>query len=163
MMQPSTLRKEFIADHQEMIRGLARLVAALSEGDGRAAAKIADEIDVVVGPHIQFEEEVYYPQLRMEMGDEPVDRFYEEHAEGLEAVRGLLALGPDHHYSSEELTTLLREAETALRHAESCGRMLSHLTVLPAERQSELLSRLRGFRRAGVRWTACGRRSELRR
>lgn len=89
---PNPLHKAFLEDHKVLIRGLARIRAALIDGDVAAAARTADEIDRAVGAHMRFEEKVFYPKLRSKLGDEFVDQLYSEHGMGQAAVRLLIEL-----------------------------------------------------------------------
>ena len=83
----SPLTKAFLDDHREMTRRIAGLLDALKRGDAPAAFQFADELDRVAGPHIEFEEAVFYPLLVEARGREFVGRLYREHGEGRHAVK----------------------------------------------------------------------------
>lgn len=64
MTDPSTaLREAFLEDHKHLTRGLTRTLEALRDGDDASAIRLADTMDQAVGPHMAFEEEVFYPKL----------------------------------------------------------------------------------------------------
>jgi hemerythrin-like domain-containing protein len=150
----SPLTKAFLDDHREMTRRIAGLLDALKRGDAPAAFQFADELDRVAGPHIEFEEAVFYPLLVEARGREFVGRLYREHGEGRHAVKTLLerkkagqAIDP------RDREELIREVETAMDHAGTCGTLLSHVATLDDERQAELLEELEKFRKQHHRWS----------
>ncbi|MHC4429725.1 MAG: hemerythrin domain-containing protein [Planctomycetota bacterium] len=149
----SALRDAFLEDHRHLVQGFSRLVEALEADDLVTAVRVAGELDVAAGPHIEFEETVYYPQLARTMDRGDVDRLYHEHDLGLDAVRTLLAHDPQQPLEPEQKRRLIEESRTALEHAVSCGALLSHLTVLDERRQAEILEDLRSIRKRGRRWT----------
>lgn len=146
--RPTELEREFAKDHQVLTRGLARVLDAVEEGDLDRARALADELDREAGPHIRFEEEVYYPRLRSRLGEDFVEQLYGEHDEGQEAIRSLLrSEGP---LQPDEVAHHLR---TALEHALSCGTLLSHLEGLSDEEREKMVEQLRELREQSVRWT----------
>ena len=52
----SELGEAFVEDHQHLTRGLNHLLEALRNENFQEAAWIAEELDTIAGPHIQFEE-----------------------------------------------------------------------------------------------------------
>jgi Hemerythrin HHE cation binding domain len=151
MKEKNPLAKAFLEDHKHLIQGFSRLLGALEEGDVTEASQIADDIDRLAGPHIEFEEEFFYPILEQVRGREYVSQLYKEHGAGLHAVKSLLGAKSD--LGSDETEALVSEAQTALDHAVSCGGLLGHVTALDEEQQVELLQKLLGLREQGRRWT----------
>ncbi len=135
-----------------MTRGLFRIRNALQAGDLGLAVRTADEIDQGVGPHIQFEEEVYYPALRNALGGGFVDQLYREHEVGRGAIRSLLQRQGDDPLDDAERETIIAQIDTMLEHALSCGTLLSHLEVLSEEEKADMLAGLQRFREAKRRW-----------
>ncbi len=136
-----------------LTRGLHALTEALRHGELGDAVRQADELDRAVGPHIAFEERVYYPQLRRVLGDAFVQKLYGEHTVGVHAVQHLIAHDPACPLDAAETERLLDDLETAFEHAKSCGTLLSHLEHLPEEAQHRMLEQLEAMRTSGVRWT----------
>lgn len=150
----SPLTQAFLEDHREMTRRIAGLLDALKQDDCETAFQLAEELDRVAGPHLEFEEEAFYPLLIEARGREFVERLYHEHAEGRKAIEALLALKK----TGEPLGTAQREevlqgVQTALDHAGTCGTLLSHVSVLDDVRQAELLEKLQEARQRRHRWT----------
>lgn len=151
------LTKAFLEDHQKMTRGIARLRNAIQRNDLATAARLADELDRVAGPHIEFEEKAYYPLLVEALGEDFVERLYQEHEEGLKAVRALLRRKSDGKtLSPDQRNRLLGQIHTALEHAGTCGTLVSHLAVLDEDRQAALLEQIEEARRRQRRWTEVG-------
>jgi len=59
----SPLGRAFVEDHKHMIGGVAKLKQALEQRGTTEAKQIAEDLDRVVGPHIQFEETVLYARV----------------------------------------------------------------------------------------------------
>jgi len=151
MTEKNPLAKAFLEDHKHLIQGFSRLLQALKENDVSKASQIADDIDRQAGPHIEFEEEFFYPILQQARGREYVSQLYQEHGAGLHAVKSLRDAKGD--LGTDETEALLADAQTALDHAVSCGSLLSHVTTLGDQQQAELLEKLLGLRKQGRRWT----------
>jgi hypothetical protein len=158
----SELEKAFLDDHRHLTRGLSRLLEALRRNDVAEARQVADELDRVAGPHIEFEEETFYPQIGRAIGASNLDRLYEEHQVGLHAVDTLRRRDPGHPLEPAERDTLVEEVQVALDHAVSCATLLSHLGDLDEKRQRELLDRLHDARRRGRRWSELPRPHDVR-
>ena len=150
----TALTKAILEDHREMTRRIAGLLDALKRDDCKTAFQLAEELDRVAGPHIEFEEETFYPLLIEVRGREFVERLYHEHGEGRKAIEALLALKK----AGEPLGTvrckeLLQEVQTALDHAGTCGTLLSHVSALDESRQAKLLEKLQEARQRRHHWT----------
>jgi len=150
-----TLRDAFMDDHQEMTRGFVRLRECLQNGDWHSAKGLAAEIDRVAGPHIEFEESLYYPRLAPVVGATAIRHMYREHSVGLDVIREILSA--DHDAPGESvLAEFADRCRRMLEHAHSCGVLLDHLTGLPEDEERELLKRLLKMRYEGRLWTEVG-------
>jgi hypothetical protein len=116
------------------------------------AVEIADELDRIAGSHLMFEEKVLYPALVEPLGEDFVDRLYSEHEEGQAAVRSLLE-ACDEGLSAADMERVLGQLDTAIKHALSCGTLLSRVRGLTADKAQEMLADLREAREEGRRWT----------
>lgn len=143
----------FTEDHRHMTRGFWKLRNALEAGNLEKAIDLAKVIDRKVGPHIEFEEAVFYPELRKVFGDEFVDRLYREHAVGRAVILELLSLDKHAQIVDSRLNELAERAGKTLEHAVSCGTLLSHLEALDDQRQRELLTQLKTIRIRGKPWS----------
>jgi len=150
------LTDAFLADHRHLTRGFSALIEALERDDLAEAKRIADELDRLAGPHIEFEELVYYPAVERSLGRDNVDKLYHEHQVGLGAIRSLLERD-DTPLIDAERGRLLADANVALEHAVSCGALLGYVTALAEEEQAEMLRHLEAARERGRRWTELSR------
>lgn len=148
----TSLHDAFLTDHKQLTRGLSAILRALRAGDTERAFRLASELDEAVGPHMQFEEEVFYPEVEKILGREFVDQLYAEHALGQRAIRSILAHGQRGELAGE-IETLIRDLETTLQHAFSCGTLLSHLDALPADETATLLRKLQELRSSEIHWS----------
>jgi hypothetical protein len=150
----SPLAKAFLEDHRKMTRQMARLRDALRRDDLTAAVRLADELDQVAGPHIEFEETIYYPVLIEPLGKTFVKQLYREHDQGLKAVKALTRRKPNGKpFSPSERQRLLEQVQTALEHAGTCGTLVSYLASVDEKQQSTLLEQLEKTRSQQRRWT----------
>jgi hypothetical protein len=120
-----------------------------------AAKGHAAEIDRVAGPHIEFEESLYYPRLAPMVGATAIRHMVQEHSVGLDVIRDILSADtsvPDRSILAEFADRCRR----MLEHAHSCGVLVTHLTGLPADEERELLKRLLKMRYDGRLWTEVG-------
>jgi hypothetical protein len=147
------LQRAFLEDHRHLTRGLTTIVVALERGDEAGARREADILDRNVGPHMAFEEQVFYPELSRILGAEPVAHLYEDHDVGKHAVQKLLEGGGAGTLGEQERAELLTDLQGMLEHAEGCGTLLSHLEGPPPERLERLTAALLELRSQGIRWT----------
>jgi hypothetical protein len=143
----------FTEDHRHMTRGFWKLRNSLEAEDLETAIELAHEIDRRVGPHIEFEETVFYPELRKVFGDEFVDRLYREHEVGRALILELLSMDEHAGLPKPRLAEMAQRADKSLEHAVSCGTLLSHMEALDESRQRELLAKLRNIRIRGTPWS----------
>jgi len=149
----SRLERAFLEDHRTFTAGLERILKALLAEDDALAVELAKQLDRDVGPHIEFEEEQFYPALRERLGSGFVTQLYGEHATGQRAIAGLVAFEEPPRLEPERRAELIEALERTLEHVSSCGSLLSHLSALSAGRQAKLLERLQQIRRRPTRWT----------
>ncbi len=157
----SELARAFTDDHRVFTRGLSRILKALRRDDPATAVALAKELDRAVGPHIEFEEQVFYPVLVESLGKDFVSQLYREHRIGQTAVSVLVSHPQGEPLPAEARDRLIGQLETAMDHALSCGTLLSHVTSRDAADQLRMLEQLEDFSRRGHRWTELpiGRRS----
>lgn len=152
----TTLEQAFVGDHREMTQHFSRLLQALQNHDDSSAVQLADQLDQLAGPHIQFEEHYLYPEVARHRGEEYTRRLYEEHRAARQALRLLLEHKDTPHLTPEERSRLLELVQVGLDHAISCGTLASHLTALDPAHKAELLARLKQFRQESKRWCELG-------
>ena len=150
---PSPLASAFTDDHRRFSRGLSRILSALKKDDHATAVALAEELDRAVGPHIEFEEEVFYPILVESLGREFVSQLYREHRVGQAAVSALVSHPSGEPVPADVRDRMIEQLETAMDHALSCGTLLSHVTCKDSAEQQRMLEQLEEISRRGHRWT----------
>jgi hemerythrin-like domain-containing protein len=63
MTRKSSLERTFVEDHKHLTRGFSEILKALDADDWERASHLADELDRLVGSHIEFEERFLYPEV----------------------------------------------------------------------------------------------------
>lgn len=145
------LENAFIEDHQKLSRGYWNIIDAIQAGNFDKARTLAEELDRVAGPHIEFEEKYLYPEVRQSRGDDYTDNLYSEHSDTIETLIELQSV--DNAPSATQTQRWLAGMQRGLDHAASCGTLLSHLDVLDPTRQKSLLEKLIELRQSGKRWS----------
>ena len=147
----SPLIAEFLKDHQQFSRLLFQIIKLLEAGQISEARTRADELDRLAGPHIAFEEAELYPRLQI-LGERNAkeEMLVEQHHDALHALKQLVDLeNPD----GDQLESVKAGFNDALKHAEHCGSLISLMTQLNHQEQSESLKSLLDFPAQGQRWT----------
>ncbi len=147
------LHDAFVDDHQRLIRGLGEIRRALHGRETSRAVRLARTLDQDVGPHVEFEESVFYPRLRPLLGAAFIDQLYAEHQVGQDTIRHLLKLDPEGELTQRECDALIAKIDSVLEHALSCGTLLSHLDALDAGQRETLLETLLTIRERRRKWT----------
>lgn len=142
---------EFLKDHQQFSRLLYEISKLLSDHNLAKARLRGEELDVVAGPHIAYEEAELYPRLAA-LGEHRVteQQLVDEHAHMCDALRTLLT---DESPDDRALGSIRAGFEDALAHAEHCGTLISLMAGLDKQQQSESLARMLELRAAGQKWT----------
>lgn len=147
------LQTAFVDDHVAMTRGYRDLLEAVQAGDFGSASRIASTLDEIAGPHIEFEEQCLYPEVKESRGETYTTRLYDEHAEVLGAIVELQSLPEDARPTDERVAQWKEQLQHGLDHAAACGSLLSHLGAQSVEQQQARFDELIRFRRQGHRWS----------
>lgn len=152
-MSASQLEAAFLEDHRRLMRGLKGLLRALESTDDVSAVRLARELDEDAGPHMAFEEEVFYPRVAETRGQDFVDGLIAEHAVGQRAINALVENATSTRLTEDERNQLIEDVRLALRHALSCGTLLSEIRRSEPERERREIERLTELRDRGERWS----------
>ena len=77
---------EFREDHRKVRDYLLDLADAAEARDVTKAGGILGQIDVLIGPHVRYEEETLYPAMKEFLGDY-VDSLIEEHGSAIDTAK----------------------------------------------------------------------------
>lgn len=136
----SALVQRLKADHKATILALTELRRALVQRDREAARRRAEELDLLAGPHIRFEEQSLYPALR-KVDAHRIDALHREHetiAVALGDIRRRLEDGDGH----VPYRVLAAELTPFFNHTLSCDGVLYLVERFGAAQQDELCREL---------------------
>ncbi|OQZ02592.1 MAG: hemerythrin [Candidatus Brocadia sp. UTAMX2] len=140
---------EFREDHRKVRDGLLELMEALQSKNVAKARKILDEINVLVGPHFRYEEEVLYPTLRVFLG-EYVDQLLTEHDGVIATARSCAGLLKKDSLTDEEAKLAVSAARALLVHVSNCDGLSILSERLNKNEIDALSKKLATARKAGV-------------
>lgn len=147
----SAVVQAFLVDHQAFMKLLHEVATALDAGNVHQARQLGEQLDIVAGPHIAFEEAVLYPAIDDQTDDRAfVPQLYDEHAAIVEALARLLSA---EEIDEETLGDLSAAFAAGLGHAEHCGTLISRLSSLSQGDQQKALAELLQLRSSNTRWT----------
>lgn len=154
------LLRAFREDHAQLGRGFHDLSERLRIRDGAGAKDMARRLDVEAGAHIAFEERDFYPLLAEKLGQDAVNRMYEEHGLGLRVIEESMAIDEEKPMSPEMAESLLRDSEAMESHIAECGAAFSVMLETSPDLQQALYRRLQNWRERQPRWTAFAREKD---
>lgn len=147
------LMEEFLQDHQQLTHMIRDVVSHLENGDVTAARSLAQKLDHAAGPHIEFEELILYPAVEVNLGEPYKRKLIAEHRNAQAGLAQLLSASDTRLEKAEFQKQVIAALRSGLKHAESCGTLVSHLEQLSDERRVQALRKLSELKRAGRRWS----------
>ncbi len=145
---------EFREDHRKVRDSLLDLADAAEAGDVAKAGDILGQIDVMVGPHMRYEEETLYPAMKEFLGDY-VDSLIEEHSGIIDTAKTAAKLLSQSSLSEEEGKAVAKAARALLVHVSNCDGLNILAERFSQEKLDELGERFAQSRAVGVpmlRW-----------
>ncbi len=140
---------QFREDHRNVRDGLLDIIDALEVKDVSKAREILGGLDTLLGPHFRFEEEAFYPALRVFLG-EYVDELLKEHDGVIETARSCAELLEKESLTDEEAKEAAHAARTLLVHVSNCDGLAILSERLKPEELDDLGEKFKGAREAGV-------------
>lgn len=110
---------EFREDHRRVRDDILSITEALRNKDVEKARDILGELNVLVGPHFRYEEEVLYPALRKFLG-EYVDQLLKEHDNVIETAKVCAGLLAKDELTDQESEDAQKAAMALLVHVSNC-------------------------------------------
>ncbi len=140
---------EFREDHRKVRDGLLDIIEALGAKDVAKAGKILGGINTMVGPHFRFEEDAFYPALRVFLG-EYVDQLLKEHDGVIETAKACAALLAKDSITDEEAKEASDAARKLLVHVSNCDGLAILSERLESSEMDRLADKFAADRKAGV-------------
>jgi hypothetical protein len=132
---------------------LHSLVKALENDQLDSARQFSKQLDQMAGSHIEFEETELYPLVALREGEAYVEQLLDEHRQAQGALKRLVAMKDGETPARTEYQEITDNLRVGLKHAGSCGTLVSCLTTLPEDRQQTIVRRLQELRATGRRWS----------
>ena len=147
----SPLISEFLKDHQRFSRLLLAITRLLEDGKIDEARERARELDLVAGPHIEYEEREVYARLK-QLGETRVtnEMLVGEHHQIRDAMKLLLE---NEALDESQLQQAKAGFASGIRHAEHCGSLISLMSRLDQDQQAQSLVVLKELRDGGRKWS----------
>jgi len=140
---------QFRDDHRGVRDNLLDIINALEAKDVTQAREILGKLDTAVGPHFRFEEEAFYPALRVFLG-EYVDELLKEHDGVIETAITCANLLEKDSLTDEEAKQAAQAARALLIHVSNCDGLAILSERLKPEELDELAEKFESAREAGV-------------
>ena len=140
---------QFRDDHRGVRDNLLDIINALEAKDVTQAREILGKLDTAVGPHFRFEEEAFYPALRVFLG-EYVDELLKEHDGVIETALTCAKLLEKDSLTDEEAKQAAQAARALLVHVSNCDGLAILSERLKPEELDELGEKFESAREAGV-------------
>lgn len=140
---------QFRDDHRGVRDNLLDIINALEAKDVTQAREILGKLDTAVGPHFRFEEEAFYPALRVFLG-EYVDELLKEHDGVIETALTCANLLEKDSLTDEEAKQAAQAARALLVHVSNCDGLAILSERLKPEELDELGEKFESAREAGV-------------
>ncbi len=140
---------QFRDDHRGVRDNLLDIINALEAKDVTQAREILGKLDTAVGPHFRFEEEAFYPALRVFLG-EYVDELLKEHDGVIETALTCAKLLEKDSLTDEEAKQAAHAARALLVHVSNCDGLAILSERLKPEELDELGEKFESAREAGV-------------
>lgn len=151
--QKKNLMNEFLRDHHRLTRILSDVIRHLEGGDVSSARSLAQELNRIAGPHIAFEESVLYPAVRLAVGESFERKLLAEHDNARMGLVHLISAEPIRLAKPEFREKIVTALRSGMKHAESCGTLVSHLEQLSETQQQQALTKLNELKKAGKCWS----------
>ncbi len=140
---------QFRDDHRGVRDNLLDIINALEAKDVTQAREILGKLDTAVGPHFRFEEEAFYPALRVFLG-EYVDELLKEHDGVIETALTCAKLLEKDSLTDEEAKQAAQAARALLVHVSNCDGLAILSERLKPEELDELGEKFESARAAAV-------------
>ena len=141
--------QEFKAEHRVVRDQLIELFYALREKDVPRAQQALDTLDVLVGPHLKFEEEALYPLMRTFLGDH-VDHLLAEHDEIIRTARTASKLLQKGGLTDEQAHEAANASKALLIHVSNCDGLALLTELIKPDELDELGAKLAADKEAGI-------------
>jgi len=146
------LFQAFKSDHALLGGGFYTLASCVRNKDISGAKSVATKINIDAGPHIAFEEEVFYPALKRFIEESELTEMYNEHELGRALLEKILALDESAELQEDLQKELLAEIDVIESHITECGELFGTMGRLNEQEMEHLYEKLKSYQLLSPNW-----------
>jgi hypothetical protein len=119
---------------------------ALRERDTARIAELMGVANTIIGPHMQYEEQVMYPELAVLFGDQYVERMLSDHDRAFAVAATLMEIAAKPEITDGDIEAGAEAIQHLLPHVTDCDGLVLAIEVLPRDAQQRIFdARHRSF------------------
>jgi hypothetical protein len=111
---------------------------ALRERDTARIAELMGNANAIIGPHMQYEEQVMYPELAVLFGDEYVERMLSDHDRAFVVASTLMEIASKPEITEADVDAGNDAIQHLLPHVTDCDGLVLAIEVLPSDAQQRI-------------------------
>lgn len=113
---------------------------ALRARDTARIGELMGQANTLIGPHMQYEEEVMYPELAVLFGDEYVERMLADHDRAFTVAATLMEIASKPEITDGDIEAGNTAIQHLLPHVTDCDGLVLAVEVLPADAQQRIFA-----------------------
>jgi hypothetical protein len=130
----------FRAEHRAGRDAFLGIGEALRARDSARIGELIGRANTVIGPHMQYEEEVMYPELAVLFGDEYVERMLADHDRAFVVASTLMEIASKPEITDADVEAGNTAIQHLLPHVTDCDGLVLAIEVLPADAQRRIFA-----------------------
>jgi hypothetical protein len=111
---------------------------ALGNRDRVRIGELMDQANTLIGPHMQYEEQVMYPELAALFGDDYVERMLADHDRAFAVSGTLMEIASKSEITDADVAAGNEAIQHLLPHVTDCDGCVLAIEVLPADAQQRI-------------------------
>jgi len=116
------------------------IAQALQARDSARINELMGRANALIGPHMQYEEQVMYPELAVLFGDEYVERMVADHDRAFAVASTLMEIAAKPEISDADIEVGNTAIRHLLPHVTDCDGLVLAVEVLPADAQQRIFA-----------------------
>jgi len=113
---------------------------ALRARDTARIGELMGQANTLIGPHMQYEEQVMYPELTVLFGDEYVERMLADHDRAFTVASTLMGIASKPQITDADINAGNTAIQHLLPHVTDCDGLVLAIEVLPADGQQRIFA-----------------------
>jgi hypothetical protein len=130
----------FRAEHRAGRDTFLEIGQALRNRDRVRIGELMDQANTLIGPHMQYEEQVMYPELGVLFGDEYVERMLSDHDGAFTVAATLMEIASKPEITDNDVDAGNAAIQHLLPHVTDCDGLVLAIEVLPPDAQERIFA-----------------------